>query len=224
MLLQIQLCSIDPWRRWRTVGWWTNSVARRSRKRPGSSSRSTLDDQVGQSWVGKLSRRCLETRWKRIWSKKRCKRDQWTFAVVLVKQSGWIKRLCYGQIISRLTYLVASKQVKHYIISHPAIPYKVFCNYHWYTFVRNRLLIGNSWRTGRCSSQVTEYGGNSIPRTETTVYLDRLSINYPPPFLMHLKTEYFFLHYTKDSTLTLLRNSLFNINKQHIFFIVIKST
>ena len=34
----------------------------------------------------------------------------------------------------------------------------------------------------------------------------------------------FFLHYTNDSSLTFLRNSLFNITKQNIFFIVIKST
>ena len=38
-----------------------------------------------------------------------------------------------------------------------------------------------------------------------------------PPFLMCLMTQNIFLHFTNDSTLTLLRNSLFNINKQNIF-------
>ena len=43
---------------------------------------------------------------------------------------------------------------------------------------------------------------------ETTVYSDRLSLHYPPI----------------SDALTLLRNSLFNKNKQNNFFIVIKST
>ena len=52
-----------------------------------------------------------------------------------------------------------------------------------------------------------------LARSETTVYLDRLSINYPP-ISDAFDNRVFFLHYTNDSTLTLLRNSLFNINKQ----------
>ena len=55
-----------------------------------------------------------------------------------------------------------------------------------------------------------------IIQSETTVYLDRLSINYPPISDAFDNREYF-LHYTNDSTLTLLRNNLFNINKQNIF-------
>ena len=39
-----------------------------------------------------------------------------------------------------------------------------------------------------------------------------------PPFRMHLIRYIFFLHYTKDITLTFLRNSLFLNNKQNIFF------
>ena len=39
---------------------------------------------------------------------------------------------------------------------------------------------------------------------------------------MYLLRKSIFLHYTNDSTLTLLRNGLFNINKQNIVFIVIK--
>ena len=64
----------------------------------------------------------------------------------------------------------------------------------------------------------------SLVSPETTVYSDRLSINYPPISDAFDNRKYFFLHYTNDSTLTLLRNSLLNIKKQHIFIIVIKST
>ena len=57
---------------------------------------------------------------------------------------------------------------------------------------------------------------------ETTVYLDRLSINYPP-ISDAFDNRVFFLHYTNDSTLTLLRNSLFNINKQQFFSLLEKA-
>ena len=57
---------------------------------------------------------------------------------------------------------------------------------------------------------------------ETTVYSDRLSVHYPSISDVFVKKS-IFLRYTNDSTLTLLRNSLFNNNKQNIFFIVIKS-
>ena len=60
-----------------------------------------------------------------------------------------------------------------------------------------------------------------LASTDTTVYTDWPSIHFPP-VLMHLSTKSIFLHYTNDSTLTLLRNSLININKKH-FFIVIKA-
>ena len=52
-------------------------------------------------------------------------------------------------------------------------------------------------------------------RPETTVYSDRLSLHYPP--ISDVFDRVFFVHYTNDSTLTLLRNSLFNNNKK-IFF------
>ena len=40
-----------------------------------------------------------------------------------------------------------------------------------------------------------------------------------PPFLIAFDNiENFFLHYTNDSTVTLLRNSLFNSNKQNNYF------
>ena len=58
---------------------------------------------------------------------------------------------------------------------------------------------------------------NSKPGT--TVYSDWLSIHYPPiSDAFHFIV--FFLHYTNDSTLTLFRNSLFNVNKQ--FFSLLK--
>ena len=53
-------------------------------------------------------------------------------------------------------------------------------------------------------------------KSETTVYSDRLSLHYPP--ISDVFDRVFFVHYTNDSTLTLLRNSLFNNNKQNIFF------
>ena len=46
---------------------------------------------------------------------------------------------------------------------------------------------------------------------KTSVYSDRLSIHYPP-ISDAFNNRVFFLHYTNDSTLILLRNSLFNIN------------
>ena len=45
-----------------------------------------------------------------------------------------------------------------------------------------------------------------------------------PPFLVCLTTLSIFLNYTNDSTLTLLKNSLFNTKITKYFFIVIKST
>ena len=44
------------------------------------------------------------------------------------------------------------------------------------------------------------------------------TFNHYPPISDAFDNRIFFLYYTNDSTLTLLRNSLFNINKQHIFF------
>ena len=52
----------------------------------------------------------------------------------------------------------------------------------------------------------------SMNKSETTLYSDRLSIHYPP-ISDAFDNRVFFLHYTNDSTLTLLRNSLLNINK-----------
>ena len=62
-------------------------------------------------------------------------------------------------------------------------------------------------------------------------YLDRRPLNSRtgiqyiiPQFLMHLITlSICFLHYTNGSTVALLRNSLFHINKQNIFAIVKKA-
>ena len=58
---------------------------------------------------------------------------------------------------------------------------------------------------------------------ETTEYLDRPSIHFPP-ISDAFVNKVFFLYYTNDSSFTLLRNSLVNMNQQNIFFIVIKST
>ena len=45
----------------------------------------------------------------------------------------------------------------------------------------------------------------------------------PPPFLMCLPTKSIFLDYSNDSTLTLLRNSLFNISKRNILSLLQKA-
>ena len=56
--------------------------------------------------------------------------------------------------------------------------------------------------------------GHPMNKAETTDF----QFIIPPPISDAFDNrEYFFLQYTNDSTLTLLRNSLFNINKQHIF-------
>ena len=60
-----------------------------------------------------------------------------------------------------------------------------------------------------------------MQRPLTVVYLDRLSIHYPPISDAFINIKYFFLHYTNDSTLTLLRNSLFNIIKQNIIILIV---
>ena len=70
----------------------------------------------------------------------------------------------------------------------------------WAGFRRTLLWWGN------CSTKLCLSLG-SFNQRPLTVYSDRLSINYPPISDVFYNIYYFFLHYTNDSTLTLLRNS-----------------
>ena len=103
---------------------------------------------------------------------------------------------------------------------------------------RSRNLLGDKFRKNRrkCASTWAPSWAATAPSTATTTRQRQVLKQRPlytrtgfqyiiPPFLMCLATKrIFFLHFTKDSTLTLLRNSLFSINKLNIFFFVIKST
>ena len=62
------------------------------------------------------------------------------------------------------------------------------------------------------------YSLHLLLRKSTMVYTETGFQYIIPPFLMHLIRKSIFLHYKNDSTLTLLRNSMFNINKQNMFF------
>ena len=51
----------------------------------------------------------------------------------------------------------------------------------------------------------------------TVVYTDRPSLLYPPISDVFASKEYFILYFTNDSTLTLMRCSLFNTNHENFF-------
>ena len=87
----------------------------------------------------------------------------------------------------------------------------IFCPFS--SFQHVAIMSLNNYRM--CNNYLWDY-------PETTVYSDRLSIIYPPISDAFDNRDYFFLHYTNDSTFT-LRNRLFNINKQHIFSLLQKA-
>ena len=80
----------------------------------------------------------------------------------------------------------------------------------------------NMWLLGCSETVVSKLAKLETSRTvihyrETTAYSDRPTTHYHPISDAFVDKKYFFLHYTSESTLTLLRNSLFNVNKQTIF-------